>query len=272
MSVPPLGSLEKVELRNVWQREDGDFTPWLAENLSRLGDAIGLDLALEGQEQWVGPFRADIVAKDTITGSWVLIENQLERTDHAHLGQLITYAAGVDAVTIVWIAARFTEEHRAALDWLNTITDRAINFFGIEVHLYQVDDSRPAVKFELISKPNDWTKTIREIRTSSGELTETQQLQLEYWTQFANYLEDKGSILKSQKPRPLNWSDFAIGRTNFTLSASMNTRETNLTVNLILKGDDAKPHFYLLKEEQEAIEEEIGFGLSWWPLEDKKFQ
>jgi len=125
-----LGRLEKIGLREVWLDEAADFTPWLArpENLRLLGETIGIVLECEAQEKEVGPFRADILCKDTTTGSWVLIENQLERTNHTHLGQLLTYAAGLDAVTIVWITQRFTEEHRAALDWLNEKTEEGINF------------------------------------------------------------------------------------------------------------------------------------------------
>lgn len=113
-----LGRLEKVELREVWKTEASDFTPWLAQeqNIELLGETIGIDLEVEAQEKNVGPFRADILCKDTLTDNWVLIENQLERTDHTHLGQLLTYAAGLNAVTIVWIAERFTDEHRATLD------------------------------------------------------------------------------------------------------------------------------------------------------------
>ncbi len=136
------GRLERVELRQVWPHEATAFTPWLAqpENLKLLGDKIGIDLELEAQEANVGPFRADILCKDTLTNQWVLIENQLERTDHTHLGQLLTYAAGLKAVTIVWIANRFTSEHRAALDWLNEITDSGFNFFGLEVELWRIGD------------------------------------------------------------------------------------------------------------------------------------
>ena len=137
MAQSNLGRLEQVELRSIWANEAGDFTPWLAqeENLRLLGDTIGIELELEEQEKDVGPFSADILCKDTIGGSWVLIENQLERTDHTHLGQLITYAAGLQAVTIVWIASRLTEEHRAALDWLNDITDSKFQFFGLEIEV-----------------------------------------------------------------------------------------------------------------------------------------
>ena len=133
-----LGRLEKIKnIRDIWDTEDRDFTPWLAEegNISLLGEAIGLSLEVEAQEKSVGPFRADILCKDTADDSWVLIENQLERTDHKHLGQLMTYASGLKAVTIVWISTNFTEEHRSSLDWLNQITDDSFNFFGLEIEL-----------------------------------------------------------------------------------------------------------------------------------------
>ena len=154
MGTKTLGRLQKVELREAWTTESGDFTPWLAkeENLSLLGETIGIELELESQEKDVGPFRADILCKDTATDNWVLIENQLERTDHTHLGQLLTYAAGLNAVTIVWIAERFTAEHRAALDWLNEKTDEKINFFGLEIELWQIGDSPIAPKFNIISQ------------------------------------------------------------------------------------------------------------------------
>lgn len=133
----PLERLEKIDLRSYWEREDIDFTPWLAEaeNIQLLGDTVGLELEIEAQEKEVGPFRADILCKDTANDHWVLIENQLERTDHIHLGQLLTYAAGLNAVTIIWIAARFTDEHRATLDWLNEITNEDFTFFGLEIEL-----------------------------------------------------------------------------------------------------------------------------------------
>ena len=146
----PLGRLERVDLRAVWVNEAGDFIPWLAqeENVELLGETLGLDLEVEAQEKNVGPFRADILCKDTATGAWVPIENQLERTDHSHLGQLLTYAAGLEAVTIVWVARAFTEEHRATLDWLNEISDERFNFFGLEVEVWRIGefDARPEVQ------------------------------------------------------------------------------------------------------------------------------
>ncbi|HHB81248.1 MAG TPA: DUF4268 domain-containing protein, partial [Aliiroseovarius sp.] len=155
-----LGRLQKVDLRDTWRTEDRDFTPWLAEeqNLTLLGDTLGIDLELEAVEQNVGPFRADILCKDTLSDRWVLVENQLERTDHTHLGQLMTYAAGLDAVTIVWIAARAADEHRAAMDWLNEITDSEVRFFLLEVELWKIGDSPAAPKFNVVAKPSDWSR------------------------------------------------------------------------------------------------------------------
>jgi len=268
-----LGRLEKVDLRSVWAREAGHFTPWLAEeeNLVQLGDTIGLELELDSQEKYVGPFRADIVCKDTITDTWVLIENQIERTDHSHLGQLLTYAAGLDAVTIVWIAAHFTDEHRAALDWLNEVTDENINFFGLEIELWRIGDSLVAPKFNIISQPNDWVKTISATRKPPiGELSSTQQMQLEYWTAFKEFLGEQRSPLKAQKPFPQHWTNFAIGRSGFHLSAAVNTRDALVTVSLIIDSPSAKVYFKLLEAQKDAIESEIGQALTWRELPGKK--
>lgn len=229
MSKITLGRLEKTDLRDAWASEPDDFTPWLAkpENLELLGQAIGIELELEAQEKLVGPFRADILCKDINSNQWVLIENQLERTDHSHLGQLLTYAAGLNAVTIVWIAERFTEEHRAALDWLNAITDESINFFGLEIELWRIADSLMAPKFNAVSKPNNWSKTVSEgtRRLETSAYTKTQQLQLTYWTDLKDLLQQQNSSVHINKSQPQQWWYFALGRADFKLVAFVNTRE-----------------------------------------------
>lgn len=274
MTNQSLGRLERVSLREVWTSEATDFTPWLAkeDNLALLGDTIGLDLELEAQEKYVGPFRADLLCKETATDSWVLIENQLERTDHTHLGQLITYAAGLNAVTVVWIAERFTEEHRAALDWLNEITGEKINFFGLEVELWRIGASPVAPKFNLVSQPNDWTKTISTARRGieTQGLTETKRLQREYWAALADVLHSRGSLVKPQKPLPQHWTNFAVGRSNFSFAAFVNTQKDRIGVELVMTGPDAKPHFYLLHQQKEQIESEVGASLSWLELPHRK--
>lgn len=274
MSTTPLGRLEKVDLRAAWASESSDFTPWLAqaENLKLLGETIDLDLELEAQERAVGPFSADILCRDTASDDhWVLIENQLERTDHKHLGQLLTYAAGLKAATIVWIAERFTEEHRAALDWLNEITGERFAFFGLELELWRIGDSAMAPKFNIISKPNDWTRTIQSSATANGgELPEIKQIQLQFWIDFKNYIERKKSFVRCQKPSPQHWMNHPIGRSGFFLtsiasswSSETNTAGGEIRTEFAISDNNAKTYFAMLHAEKEAIERDFGQPLIW---------
>ena len=269
---PALGRLERVELRDAWLGEATDFTPWLAQpdNMALLSEAIGIELEVDSQETSVGPFRADILCRDTINGHYVLIENQLERTDHTHLGQLLTYAAGLEAVTIVWIASRFTDEHRAALDWLNNATTSAFNFFGLEIELWQIGDSALAPKFNVISKPNDWSKAVREQAAGahSSELTGFQRLHLEFWSQFRQFLEDRGTSIRMSRPSKEFWVNVAVGRTWFTLNAWNNMRDKRSGVSLLLSGPDAKAHFALIQQRyQDVVEDRLAtLGGARWNL------
>jgi hypothetical protein len=201
-----LGRIESVDLRSIWTSEDRHFTPWLAqpENLETLGETLGIELELEAQEKYVGPFRADLLCKNTADDSWILIENQIEKTDHKHLGQLLTYAAGLEAITIVWISAQFCEEHRAALDWLNQKTDESVRFFGLEVELWKIGDSPAAPRFKVISQPNDWANTVRHAATGLMERP-SEILRVKYWTAFRSYLQENKSHLKPQKPAANHW-------------------------------------------------------------------
>lgn len=277
-----LSRLEKVDLRTVWKNEASNFTPWLAEeaNLKLLGDTIGIELELEAQEQSVGSFWADIVCKDPATDQRVLIENQLERTDHSHLGQLMTYAAGLDANTVVWIAARFTEEHRAAMDWLNHISGEDFNFFGLEVELWRIGDSAIAPKFNLTCKPNDWSKSLarKTQESQSAELTETKKLQLEFWTAFREYTQDRETPIKPTKAYPQHWMNLSIGRSGAHLSAiaslwdsASNSYETNeIRVEASFTDKNAKVFFQQLESDKPAIEQELGSILTWHNPEEAR--
>ena len=272
MTKSQLGRLARVDLRKIWTSEPGGFTPWLAreENLRLLGETLGIELELISEERSVGPFRADILCKDTATDTNVLIENQLERTDHTHLGQLLTYAAGLQAVTIVWIAERFTEEHRAALDWLNERTDDQVNLFGLEIELWQIGDSPVAPKFNVVSQPNDWSKTVREAVAGTGEASEHRQLQLRYWLAFKDYLDRDGSSLRCQKPGARHWQNHAIGRSGVHLASVISTRNSiggdrrpEIRAELVLTGPRSKENFAGLFSRKQAIEESLGFPLTW---------
>ena len=271
MTNKSLGRLERVELRDIWLSEASDFTPWLArkENLDILGETLGIDLELEAQERAVGPFRADILCKDIGTDRWVLIENQLERTDHNHLGQLLTYASGLEAVTIIWIAARFTEEHRSTLDWLNRITDESFRFLGLEVELWRIGDSQPAPKFNIVSKPNDWSQSVAQAARAidEAELSETRIMQRAYWTAFDQVLSAAGGpISGGQKPQPQSWMNYSIGKSHIKLAAVMVRPKKQVRTELYISSDKAKAFFNLLEAQKDQIERALGFALDWEEL------
>jgi len=175
------GEVSSVDLRQLWPHEERDFTPWLLENSVLLERALGIDIELHHREERIGDFSLDIIGRDLSSDAPLIIENQLEPSDHRHLGQLLTYASGSDAGTIVWIARSFSEPHRSALDWLNTHTSDGIRFFGIEIRAIRVDDSRPAPVLEVVARPNDWE---RRVASSTKPLSPKMELYREFWDRY----------------------------------------------------------------------------------------
>lgn len=270
-----LGRLSRVELREIWKSEAMDFTPWLArpDNLEILSETLGIDLELEAQEKSVGPFRADILCKDIGTDSWVLIENQLERTDHVHLGQLLTYASGLEAVTIVWVAARFTEEHRSTLDWLNKITDESFRFFGLEVELWRIADSPAAPKFNIASKPNDWSRSVSRAARAidDAELSETRLKQREFWDALHDALDDaQGPVSGNRKAQAQSWMNYSVGRSGFALAAVMLRRTKQVRAELYISNSHAEAYFRLLQRQRAEIEADLGYPLEWEEMPERR--
>jgi hypothetical protein len=271
MTNQQLGRLERVELRDIWTSEATSFTPWLArpENIAILSETLNIELELEAQERAVGPFRADLLCKDIDTDRWVLIENQLERTDHTNLGQLLTYASGLDAVTIVWIAARFTEEHRSTLDWLNKITNESFRFFGLEVELWRIGGSPAAPKFNIVSKPNEWSHSVAKAARviDDIELSETKALRQNYWTPFNQKLESVGGpVSGKRKAHAEAWMGYATGRSNVGLNTVMVIQKKVIRVELYLRGSSAKRFFQQLLQQKVEIERDLGYALDWQEL------
>ena len=265
-----LKQLTLVELSEVWETEPQHFTPWLAreENLTLLGKTLGIELELEAQEINVGDFRADILCKNTEDDSWVIIENQLDPTDHKHVGQLLTYAAGLDASIVIWIAKTFRSEHCAMLDWQNRITDERYRFFGIEMKVWQIEDSARAAQFDVVSSPNNWTRGVNRDtqRAANQELSGRRQWRLRYWTGLGEYMVDNGSSLNCPAPTTRNYIRFSIGRTNFTVQAWVASSNREIGIRLYMAGDFSKAHYHLLKEQQEEIHNEFGETLEWYEL------
>jgi hypothetical protein len=265
-----LGELKRKTLRTVWGHEGQEFTPWLArdENLARLSEAIGMDLQIERTEVPVGPYYADILAKDA-SGDYVVVENQFGKTDHDHLGKLITYGATLGAMAVVWVAEQFTDEHKKALDWLNDRTTDNLSLYAVQLEVLQIDNSRPAVRFNVVSQPSAIIRSATIARTS-GPLTETQQLQLAFWTMFRDRLLEKKVMVSAQTPRPQYWFDIALGRTNFVLSNIVDTSGGRIGVRVYLFSEIAEVALEELGAEREAIEKEIGTKLQWNPYPEKK--
>lgn len=259
----PLSKLNKVELRNVWEHEAIDFTNWLAqqENLDELSKEIGVDIKLIKTEANVGKFNVDILAEEEASGRKIIIENQLEDTNHDHLGKIITYASGYDAKIIIWIVKNVRDEHQKAIEWLNEYTDEDINFFLIKIELWQIEGSNPAPKFEIMVSPNEWAKTIK-MNPSNGELTNTKLQQLEFWNKFKNYVRKNNMQIRLRTPRPQHWYDVSMGSSEMHIALTVNTKKNFVSCELWINND--KQIFEFLKERKEEIEKEIGENGDWW--------
>lgn len=264
-----LSKLERVPLREAWRHEAGEFTPWLAEadNLNSLADALGLsELVLVAVEHWVGDFKLDILCTDG--DEQVIIENQLEETNHRHLGQLLAYAAGVGAKKVIWVAESFRPEHSSALKFLNENTTDDLNFFGVQIELWRIGDSPLAPKFEVVVKPDDWARAGREQARAASTASPTKQLQQKFWTALVDKLAKDAPQIRPQRPRPQHWLNNSIGRSGFGLNITANTRDERLGVELWMPGERAKEHFANLLVQKKTIEEQLGFELDWQELPD----
>ena len=266
----PLGKLVEItDLRKIWKHEANDFTPWLAEeeNMTLLGDALGLDITADEVESGVGDFNVDILATENGTGRKVIIENQLEDTNHDHLGKLITYASGKSANIIIWLVKHARAEHRAAIEWLNNHTDEQADFFLCEIKLYQIGDSEPAVKFEVIEKPNAWSKSIRK----TDGMGASQQFRLEYWTAFNDYAFKNKEFAKAfgqRKATTDHWMDLSVGSSACHIAISLVRKYSHLVVELYIVDD--KQLFKLLHDHKAEFEEVVGCQLDWRELPEKK--
>ncbi len=266
-----LSKLERVPLNEAWKHEANEFTPWLSEteNLNALADALGLsELVKVAIEHWVGDFKLDILCTDG--DEKVIVENQLEEADHKHLGQIITYAAGVGAKKVIWVAESFRPEHVAALQFLNDNTTDDLSFFAVEIEPWRIANSPLAPKFEVVVKPNDWAKSGREQTTAAASASPTKQLQQKFWIALIDHLIAKAPQIRPQKPRPQHWLNNSIGRAGFGLNITANTREERLGVELWIPAPEAKNHFAILFAQKSDIESKLGFELDWQELPDAK--
>lgn len=264
-----IGMLKEVDIRDLWKHEQYDFSNWLAEpdNITYLNDILGLTLVDVNQEVYVGSYRCDIVAKDETSETKVIIENQLEASNHDHLGKIITYASGLDAKVIVWIVKQAKEEHRSAVEWLNNNTRSGIDFFLLELHAYKIGDSDPAPKFEVVEQPNDFIKSSKT--TSSNEnLNKSQSERLAFWEQFNSEVVSHGKPFNTRKANTDHWYNVAIGSSFCYISITLVNSSSFVGVELTIP--DNKDLFDSLYEKKEEIDSKIGFDMEWERLNEKK--
>lgn len=256
-----LGKIEDVALRNIWSNEARDFTPWLAvqENLDYLGEILGLNLVEPEQEVTVGSFSADIHCKIENDNRTVIIENQIESSNHDHLGKTIVYASGVNASVIVWIVKDARPEHVSAVEWLNEHTDSDIGFFLVEIHAIRIGDSIPAPQFKIIAQPNEYMKSVKT--GGDKELTRSQLGRYEFWTQMNAYIEESGVKLAIRKPNYDHWYDFKLGSSKYHLTVNLLDGEGKIRVALWISS--SKDVFDKLHENKESIESIYGSDLEW---------
>ena len=264
-----IGRLIEVDVRELWKHEQYNFSNWLSKesNLEYLNDILGLTLTDIDKEVYVGPYRCDLVAKDETSGITVIVENQLEGTNHDHLGKIITYASGLDAKVMVWIVKEAKEEHRAAIEWLNNNTNNDINFFLIEIHAYKIGDSDPAPKFEVVEKPNDFVKRSKA-KPEDSDLNKSQGERLIFWEQFNQILVGRGKPFNVRKATTDHWYDVALGTSEAHIAIDLVNKDGNVVVEVYI--NDSKDLFDNLAGHKEEIESALGFNMTWDRLDGKK--
>ena len=251
---------KQISPRKMWPNEALNFTPWLAENIAELGEKLGMELEVVGQEVSVGPYSADVLAKDIDIDAYVVIENQLEKTNHDHLGKSITYASALNAKTIVWIATDFTEEHKKALDWLNDNTNEDLAFWGIQLELWQISEDTASMRLNIVSRPSTNVKTIK---SKTNNESESRNLQLEFWTKFRDKLQSTKKIPSLQTPQAHYWYDVRIGRSFIKLSNVCNTQKNFVGVRLYIRSNVVDMYYPVLEAKKEEINKALGCEPIW---------
>lgn len=271
MIEPKLARLTRLDPKVVWQHEARDFTPWLADNIALLNDALGLEIEFTQREVSVGDFAVDIFGKEVGSGREVIIENQLEPTDHTHLGQLLTYAAGLEAKIVIWISPQFRDEHRQAVDWLNMHSTEDVSFFGIELDLFQIGDSLPAPHFKVAAQPSEWQR--RATASTKAPYSDRQLAYHDFFVDLLNRLKARSPAFTASKRVGYDsWVAFGSGRSGFGFNPVFGAGKEFRVELYIDTGSYElnKLAFDQLHDDKEQIEEAVGDPLTWERLDHRR--
>ena len=268
-----LGTLQYIEPRNVWEHEAYDFTPWLEENVDLLGDALGLDIEITGREVAVGNFSLDLLGREANTDRPVIIENQLERTDHDHLGKMLTYAAGLDARVIVWVSGNVRDEHREAIHWLNEHTVEAVSFFAVELEVLRIGESLPALRLNVVAQPSEFQREV--VKSTAAPPSPEEIAYQRFFRGLVEQLQTRHPGFTRARPERVSTAtgkNFGTGTSGLTVGAWFSGDgkfwvETWLDVGT---KEQNKMVFDRLYDQREAIEEALGNPLTWERKENRK--
>lgn len=263
-----LGKIEKIDLQTIFVDEPKGFTPWLEKNVSQLSEIVGIEIGDLRREVGVGDFNADLIGTEENTDDKIVIENQFVATDHSHLGKLITYAAGIGAKYIIWIAENLREDHKQALEWLNENTQSDLSFFGVEVQAIKIGNSEPALDFRVVVEPNEWS---REIKKTSNQIDERHQKYEQFFTRLVSEYEKIKPDWSHLTPKPYSWIGFGAGRAGFGFNWSFRGNN-RFAVELYIDTKDkneVKNYFGELFKFKNDIDSKIA-GLSWEELPEKR--
>jgi len=262
-----IGKLERVPLRQVWQNEARDFTSWLAENLEVLGETLGMNLSLVEREAPAGHFFADILAEDP-SGNLFIIENQLERTDHDHLGKLITYLSVLGAKGAIWVSSDPRPEHETAIHWLNQFLPADVAFYLLRVEAYRIGDSPPAPLLTVVA---GGSPEVKQIGQEKQELAGRHVLRLRFWEQLLQRAKERTSLHAQISPSKENWiiAGAGISGLGFAYVIRLHDAQVGLYIDRS-EAEENKAIFDQLLEKREQIEAEFGQALDWQRLEQRR--
>lgn len=257
-----IGKLEKVPLREIWRKEAKDFTRWLEENIEILNEALDLSLSSAEREKSAGAFAADLLAEDN-KGNKVIIECQLEKTDHDHLGKILTYLTSLEAKTAIWICSEPRPEHIKTATWLNEVTPADVSFYLVKVEGVRIGESPPAPLLSAICAPSEETK---EIGKKRKEFAERHKKRLEFWTQLLAKSKERTKLHANISPSKENWIATGAGKAGLIYNYVI-TNDYGATELYIDKGKDMeeinKKIFYALHAKKDEIESGFGESLNW---------
>lgn len=259
--------LTREDLDDYWRDEEGDFTPWLAENIQYLEDVTGLNLEVVDTEREVGRYRLDILARDPEMGREVVVENQLNASNHGHLGQSIAYASGVDADVIAWIAPEFHDEHIDAVQWLNQNTQKGVDFFAIRIEVLRIGESDPAIQFTAVAEPSGFRDEVKE-----EELTDSQERRKRFWRELTEEIQEKNRenrqyVLSARKPGTGPWLGQPSGNADVKMRFWLHLQDGWIDTRLVFKENSI---YHRLKEEQSTIEAEFDDEVLWWDPDENR--